>query len=79
MSAACHEFMLMAVKVNKKERTPASTVNTKATEAFTEFMKSGTHAVQYCTCSMQHAKGTGFAVQWRISGFSWGNAISSAS
>ena len=56
MSAACHEFMLMAVKVNKKQRTTASTVNTKATEAFTEFMKSGTHAVQHCTCSMQHAK-----------------------
>ena len=56
MSAACHEFMLMAVKVNKKQRTTDSTVNAKAAEAFTEFMKSGTHAVQYCACSMQHAK-----------------------
>ena len=56
MSAACHEFMLMAVQVIQKQRITNRTVNAKAAETFTEFMKSGTHAVQYCTCSMQHAK-----------------------
>ena len=56
MSAARHEFMLMTVKGNKKKRAVACTVNTEAAEAVAEFMRSGTHAVQYCTCNMQ--KGT---------------------
>ena len=56
MSTACHEFMLMTVKGNQKKRTVVSTVDTEVTEAISEFMKSGTHAVQYCTCNMQ--KGT---------------------
>ena len=58
MSTACHEFMSMTVKGDKKQRTALCTVDTEVIEAISEFMKSGTHAVQYCTCNMQKRDST---------------------